>query len=42
MKTYTAFFFTDANYAEHEIEADTPEQALATARALDEADDGSL
>ena len=29
MKTYTAFFFTDANYASAEIEADTPEQVLA-------------
>jgi hypothetical protein len=42
MNNYSAFFFTDSNYAEYEIEADTPEQALATARALDEADDLSL
>jgi hypothetical protein len=42
MKTYTAFFYSDANYAEHEIEAETPEEALATARSLDKADDGSL
>lgn len=37
-----AYFYTDANYASTDIEADTPEHALATARALDEADDGSL
>jgi hypothetical protein len=42
MKTYTAYFFTDANYASYDLAAETPEQALAAARALDEADDGSL
>ena len=39
MKTYTAFFFTDANYASAEIEADTPEQALALARAMNDNDE---
>jgi hypothetical protein len=41
-KTYTAYFYTDANYASTEIEADTPEQALAAARKLDEEDSGDL
>jgi hypothetical protein len=39
MKTYTAFFFTDANYASAEIEADTAEQALALARAMNDNDE---
>ena len=39
MKTYTAYFFTDANYAGEEIEADTPEQALALAREMTENDE---
>jgi hypothetical protein len=39
MKTYTAFFFTDANYASAEIDADTPEQALALARAMNDNDE---
>jgi hypothetical protein len=39
MKTYTAYFYTDANYASTEIEADTPEQALAVARAMNENDE---
>jgi hypothetical protein len=42
MPTYIATFHTDANYAEHEFKAKSPKQALAAARALDEADDGSL
>ena len=36
MKTYTAYFYTDAEYASTEIEADTPERALTAARKLDE------
>jgi hypothetical protein len=35
MPIWTAQFETDANYAEHEFEADTPEQALKIARELD-------
>ncbi len=34
MTTYTAYFRTDADFATHDIEADTPEQALAIARQL--------
>ena len=34
MKTYTAYFRTDGDYAEHEFEAETPEQALVLARAF--------
>jgi hypothetical protein len=37
-KTYTAYFYTDANYACDEIEAETPEQALAKARQMNDAD----
>jgi hypothetical protein len=33
MNTYTAYFYTDANYVSEEIKADKPEQALAVARA---------
>jgi hypothetical protein len=42
MKTYIATFYTAANYAEHEIEADTPEQALASAREIEGGDDSAL
>jgi hypothetical protein len=42
MKTYTAYFYTDANYARQELQADTPEQALAAARALDADNDTGL
>ena len=41
-KTYTAYFYTDANFASTEIEADTPEQALSAARKLDEEETGDL
>lgn len=41
-KTYTAYFYTDTHYASTEIEADTPEQALAAARKLDEENSGDL
>jgi hypothetical protein len=34
MTTYTAYFRTDAEYATHRFEADTPDQALALARQL--------
>jgi hypothetical protein len=42
MKTYTAYFYTDAEYASTAIEADTPEEALIAARKLDEEQDGQL
>lgn len=32
MTTYTVYFRTDRNYADHDIEANTPQQALALAR----------
>ena len=35
MTTYTVYFRTDAQFASHDTEADTPEQALALARELD-------
>jgi hypothetical protein len=35
MKTYTVYFRTEAQRASHDIEADTPEEALALARKLD-------
>ena len=35
MTTYTVYFRTDAQRASHDIEADTPEQALALAREID-------
>lgn len=41
-KTYTAYFYSDAEYASTNIEADTPEEALIAARKLDEEQDGSL
>ncbi len=34
MTTYTAYFRTDSETATHEIEADTPEQALSKAQEL--------
>ena len=34
MTTYTAYLHTDADFATFEVEADTPEQALALARQL--------
>jgi hypothetical protein len=34
MTTYTAYFRTDAGQAEEDIEADTPQQALAKAQEL--------
>jgi len=42
MTTYTATFRTADTWATHEIDADTPEQALEQAQALAEADDGTL
>ena len=35
MTTYTAHFFTEADYAETRIEAETPEQALQRAREIE-------
>jgi hypothetical protein len=34
MTTYTAYFYTDDDFATRRFEADTPEQALALARQL--------
>ena len=34
MTTYTAYFRTDSEYAVEQLDADTPEQALALARKL--------
>jgi hypothetical protein len=34
MTTFSVYFRTDCNYAFHDIEADTPERALALARQL--------
>lgn len=42
MKIYTAYFYTDAEYASTEIEADTSEQALTAARKLDEEQNDDL
>src|SRR4051794_16768785 len=42
MTTYTAYFRTDAEFAVHDFEAATPEQALALARALAERDPDTL
>jgi hypothetical protein len=36
MTIYTAYFRTDADYAEHRFDADTPEQSLALARAFND------
>jgi hypothetical protein len=41
-KNYTAYFYTDAEYASAEIEADTAAEALATACKMNEEDGGSL
>jgi hypothetical protein len=41
-KTYTAYFYSDAEYASTGIEADTPEEALAAAYKMNEEDDGAL
>ena len=42
MTTYEALFHTDGGYAIRQLEADTPEQALAIARQLGEADPSQL
>ena len=42
MTTYTAYFHTDAEWASHEFEADTPEQALALARQFCNEDSSRL
>ncbi len=42
MTTYTAYFRTDFETANHEIEADTPEQALIKAQELYENDPSEL
>jgi hypothetical protein len=39
MKTYTAYFYSDANYAYEEIDAETPEDALAKASRMNEDDE---
>ncbi len=42
MTTYTAYFHTDGGYATCEFKAEKPEQALALARQLCEADPSEL
>jgi hypothetical protein len=42
MKTYTAYFRTDADWADKTFKAKTPEQALAQARAFHDEHDGEL
>jgi hypothetical protein len=42
MQTYKAYFHTDAGYAARELEADTPEQALALARRFYDNDPSDL
>jgi hypothetical protein len=42
MKTYTAYFYTDAEWASTEIAAGTPAAALAAACKMNEEDEGSL
>jgi hypothetical protein len=42
MTKYTAYFRTDADYAEHEFQSDTPEQALALAHAFLDQNDEDL
>jgi hypothetical protein len=43
MTIYTAYFRTDGDYADREFEADTPEHALALARAFyDECPEGLM
>ena len=41
-KTYTAYFYTDAEWASTEIAAGTPADALAAACKMNEEDGGSL
>jgi hypothetical protein len=41
-KTYTAYFYTDAEYASTEIDANTPGEALATACKMNDEDAGNL
>jgi hypothetical protein len=41
-KTYTAYFYTDAEYASTEIEAFTPGHALALACRMKDEDGGAL
>ena len=38
MTSYTAYFYTDAEYAIEEIEASNPQEALEKAQALNEGD----
>jgi hypothetical protein len=42
MTTYTAYFRTDADWAEKTFKAKTPKQALAKARAFHDERDGEL
>jgi hypothetical protein len=42
MPSYTAYFRTDADWAEHTFRAGTPAQALAKARTFYEEHDGEL
>ena len=42
MMTYTAYFHTDGEYASYELEADTPERALALAHQLYDEDPSEL
>jgi len=42
MTTYTAYFRTDAEFACHEVEADTPEQALDEMRKRSASDPSTL
>jgi hypothetical protein len=41
-KTYTAYFYSDAEYASTEIDAGTPEEALAAACKMNNEDKGIL
>ena len=41
-KTYTAYFYTDAEYASTDIDADTPGLALAAACRMKDEDGGAL
>jgi hypothetical protein len=41
-KSYTAYFYTDAEYASTEIDADTPGLALAAARRIKDEDGAAL
>lgn len=40
--SYTAYFYTDAEYASTDIEADTPEEALIVACKMNEEEDDAL